>query len=80
MSGMALASDGVLSKQELTPGGYCHMQFPAMHQRSLAGDQPVLKDESTGDIIDFYGPCDESPTAKDQVAAQKLDEQHRFAR
>ena len=77
VSGMALASDGVLSRQELTSGSYCHMQFPAMHQRSLAGDQPVLKDEGT-DIIDFYGPCDESPTGKDQVAAQRLDGQHRF--
>jgi hypothetical protein len=78
VSGVALASDGVLPKQELTPGSYCHMQFPAMHRRSLAGDQPMLKDEATGDIIDFYGPCDESPTGKDQVAAQRLDEQHRF--
>jgi hypothetical protein len=50
---MALASDGVLSKQELSPDGHCHMKFPAMHQRSLARDQPVLKDEPTGDVIDF---------------------------
>jgi|ERR671918_589062 hypothetical protein len=78
VSSMALASDGVLSKQELNPGGYCHLQFPAIHQRSLAGDQAVLKDEGTGDVIDFYGPCDESPTGNDQVQSQRLDEQHRF--
>jgi hypothetical protein len=33
----------------------------------------------TGDIIDFYGRCDEDPLGKDQVAAQKLDdERHSF--
>jgi len=42
-----------------------------MHQRSLAGDQPVLKDERTGDVIDFYGPCDDSPTGQDQVQSQR---------
>jgi hypothetical protein len=32
-----------------------------------------------GDIIDFYGSCDEDPLGKDQVAAQKLvDEQRSF--
>jgi hypothetical protein len=77
VSSMVLASDGVLSKQELNPGGYCHMQFPAIHQRSLAGTQPVLK-EGTGDVIDFYGPCDESPTGNDQVQSQRLEEQQRF--
>ena len=80
VSGVALASDGVLSRQELAPGTYCHMQFPAMHRRSLAGDQPVLKDEGTGDIIDFYGPCDHDPLGKDEIQAQKLQRQHRFER
>ena len=31
----------------------------------------VLKDERTGDVIDFYGPCDESPTGQDQVQSQR---------
>jgi hypothetical protein len=76
--GTALASDGIVSKQELTPDSYCHMEFPAVRQRTLAGDNPVLKDSTTGDVIDFYGPCDNNPTGSDQVAAQKLEEQHRF--
>ncbi len=71
--------DGILSKQELTPDSYCHMKFPAMHRRSLAvGNEPELKSENKDDVIDFYGPCDESPSGKDQVQEQRLEEEHRF--
>lgn len=72
------AADGVISKQESTPGSYCHMKFPAMDEKTLASDHPTLKDD--GDVIDFYGPCNEAPTGKDQVAVQKLEEQHRWER
>src|SRR5262245_553383 len=35
-SGVALAADnGVISKQELTPGGYCHEKFPAIRPSTL---------------------------------------------
>jgi hypothetical protein len=74
----AMAEDGILSKDELTADSYCHEKFPAMHQSTLGDDRPVLKDSSTGDVIDFYGPCDESPTGKDQVWQQKLEQEHRF--
>ncbi len=74
----ALASDGVLSKDEFTPGSYCHMKFPAIRQRTLATDNPELKNSDTGDVIDFYGPCDESPTGADQVTGQRLDEEHHW--
>jgi len=69
----AMAADGVIYKQEWTPGSYCHLKFPAIREETLAGDHPVLKDPSSGDIIDFYGPCDEDPIGEDQVGAQKLD-------
>jgi hypothetical protein len=74
----AVAADGVLLQQEDTLGSYCHMKFPAIRQRTLGDKQPELKASTTGDIIDFYGACDETPTGKDQVEAQRLDEQHRF--
>ena len=70
----AAAADGVLLKQEDTPGSYCHMQFPAMH--SLAGNQAELN--PTGDIIDFYGSCDEKPTGKDQVESQRIENRHNW--
>jgi hypothetical protein len=75
----ASAATGILSKDELTAGGYCHEEFPAIRRSTLVGDQPVLKDSSTGDVIDFYGPCDENPVGKDEVQAQRLEDQHRFA-
>jgi hypothetical protein len=74
----AMAADGILSKDELTPGSYCHEKFAAIRRSTLGDDQPTLKDSSTGDVIDFYGPCDESPTGKDQTWEQKLDDEHRF--
>ncbi len=74
----AFAADGVIFKQELTPGSYCHLKFPAIRGRTLAGNHPVLKDPSEGDIIDFYGPCDEDPLGADQIHEQKLDHYHRF--
>ena len=79
-SEMAVATDGVMYKQELTPGSYCHLKLPAIRGRTLAGNHPILKDSSEGDIIDFYGPCDENPLGKDQVHEQKLDHYHRFQR
>jgi hypothetical protein len=71
----AKASDGVLLKQEDTAGSYCHMKFPAMHAKTLSTDNPTLKTADTGDVIDFYGPCNESPTGADQIHDQRQDEQ-----
>ena len=78
LAGNALAADGVLLKQEYTPGSYCHMKFPAIRPKTLATDQPELKQSDTGDVIDYYGSCDESPSGKDQVAEQRLEEQHHW--
>jgi len=74
----AIAADGVIYKQELIPGSYCHLKFPAIQGGTRAGDRPVLKDSSDGDAIDFYGPCDEDPLGQDQIHEQKLDRYHRF--
>ena len=74
----AIAEDGILSKDQFTAGSYCHERFSAIRQGTLDSAQPALKDSSTGDVIDFYGPCDENPAGQDQVHEQKLDAQHRF--
>ena len=74
----AVAQDGVLSEDQLAGTGYCHEKFPAIRQSTLGDDQPALKDSSTGDVIDFYGPCGENPVGKDQVRTQELEEQHRW--
>jgi hypothetical protein len=75
-AGTVKASDGVITKDEFTPGSYCHMKFPALQENSLGTNHPTLKSATSGDVIDFYGPCNENPTGQDQVDAQKLDRQH----
>lgn len=80
LTGAALADSTVGSQASSNEGGYCHMKFPAIRARTLAGDHPQLKPSSTGDLIDFYGACDESPTGKDQVISQRQEEQLRFGR
>jgi len=74
----AIAEDGMLSKDQFTGTSYCHEKFPAIRQSTLGNDQPELKDSSTGDVIDFYGPCDENPLGKDRLQTQKLEDQHRL--
>jgi hypothetical protein len=70
----ALAEDdGIISKQEFTPGSYCHEKFPAIRSSTLDTDHPTLKSSDTGDVIDYYGPCDESPLGQDQIREQKMD-------
>ena len=61
----AVAEDGILSKDQLTADSYCHVKFPALRESTLGNDEPVLQGSSTGDVIDFYGPCDENPVGTD---------------
>lgn len=74
----AFAANGIILKQELTPNSYCHLKFPAIREETLAGDHPVLKVPNEGNLIDFYGPCDEDPVGKDQVHEQRIENQHRW--
>jgi hypothetical protein len=77
-TGTAFSADGILFKQQLAPGSnYCHMKFPAIREDSLNWGQPVLKDSNSGDIVDFYGSCNESPGGRDQVNVQKSTHQAR---
>jgi hypothetical protein len=70
--GSALAAaEGVISNEVIIPGVYCHLTFPAIREETLTGDHPVLKDPSSGDIIDFYGPCDHEPLGKDEIESQR---------
>ena len=73
-------AEGVISKDAFAEGSYCHIKFPAIEERTLSWKRPVLKDSSEGDIIDFYGPCNHDPLGKDEIHAQLLDLQHRWAR
>ncbi len=54
---------------------YCHLKFPAIDQSSFGSDQLVLKSADTGDMIDYYGPCDHDPLGKEEAAKQLHDAQ-----
>lgn len=73
LSGAVGAQEGILYKVQAGNTNYCHMKFPAIDTRTLDWDRPVLKDSRTGDIIDFYGPCDFDPLGKQAVLSQKQD-------
>jgi hypothetical protein len=68
---------GVISQDVLTDGSYCHTKFESIREESLASSRPVLKDSD--DFVDFYGPCNHDPLGKDEIQAQKIELQHRFA-
>ena len=69
------AGNGIIEKVPLTADSYCHEKFPAMQGRTLGTNDPTLKSANTGDVIDFYGPCNEKPTGKDQQWEQRLDQE-----
>jgi hypothetical protein len=71
LSAMSVAADGVISKDVLPEGDYCHMKFPAIREDTLAWKHPVLEDDSSGNIIDFYGPCDHDPLGEKEIQSQK---------
>jgi hypothetical protein len=71
---------GVISKDALAAGDYCNMKFAAIREETLGSPHPVLKEANEGDIVDFYGPCNHDPLAREEVQAQLLQLQHRRAR
>ncbi len=74
--GVAIADDGVLFQEE-GADNYCHTVFQAARPGDTA--TPYMTGW-LGDTIDFYGPCDESPTSRDQMIEQKHQESFRFGR
>lgn len=65
-----VAAEGTVQKLGSTSDGYCHLKIPAVRPSTLAFDAE-LKSTTTGDVIDFYGPCSHDPKSKEEIAAQK---------
>lgn len=61
-------ADVILNKERIEGTNYCHMKFPAIKESTLSWRDPVQKAPSSGDIIDFYGPCNYDPDG--ELAAQ----------
>jgi hypothetical protein len=66
----AVEADEMISSVPSDTMDYCHLKFPAMSEDSLSWQQPVL-DPLSGNIVDFYGPCDYNPTGSDEIRAQR---------
>jgi len=54
---------------------YCHLKFPAIDPQTLSSSTPKLKAADTGDIVDFYGPCDYDPLGWEEVCKQRVQQQ-----
>lgn len=74
----ANAMDAFVTKVPAREGTYCHLQFPAIRPSTLAGKRPQLKSSQTGDLIDYYGACDHDPLSRDEVLAQRRDDERRW--
>jgi hypothetical protein len=66
----AFGAEGILYEAQLSGTNYCHLRFPAIREETLTWSRPVLRSADSGDVIDFYGPCDYDPVGKDAAGAQ----------
>ena len=73
-------AEGVISRDVLANGSYCHMKFPAIHEATLSTKYPLLESPDSGDVIDSYASCDHDPLGQDEINAQLLELQHRTDR
>jgi len=77
LSAVSTRAETVISNDVFSNGSYCHTKFESIREGTLASSEPVLKD--VDDIVDFYGPCNHDPLGKEEIQAQRIEEQHRFA-
>jgi hypothetical protein len=68
--------EGIVSKEALGDGNYCHMKFESIRESTLGEKQPLLNDSGSADIVDFYGPCHHDPLGN-EIRAQELDSRRR---
>lgn len=76
LMGCGAGRSGAILYQREAGNGYCNTKF-----RPVGPSDPGKPGSTgSGDVIDYYGPCDERPNSKDQIAAQRRFEQFRFGR
>ncbi|HXV80943.1 MAG TPA: hypothetical protein VEG60_13780 [Candidatus Binatia bacterium] len=66
----SVESQEMISSIPTDTTAYCHLEFPAMHEGSLSWHPPVL-DPLTGNIVDFYGPCDYDLLDSEEIRVQR---------
>jgi hypothetical protein len=77
LGAVSTRAETAISNDVFSNGSYCHTKFESIREGTLASSEPVLKD--VDDIVDFYGPCNHDPLGKEEIQAQRIEEQHRFA-
>jgi len=65
---------GLVSKNGDVTESDCPTPIRASTPESFLGEQPVLKHPNSGEVIDYYGPCEEIPVGQDQPATERLDQ------
>ena len=73
---MAAQIDEYIEKVPLGLGNYCLEKFPAIEWQTLASNDPALRNNHNA--IDYYAPCDASPTGQDQQQQRRLEQDQRF--
>ena len=63
-----------LLSKEVVDQNYWHLRFRAAESSDIA------RPSEPGEIVDFYGPCDETPTSRNQILALRRFRQFRFGR
>jgi opacity protein-like surface antigen len=76
----AAAVNGVISSTSAASVDYCHSKFPAIRQSTLGTSDPQLKRQTTGDVVDYYGPCNHNPRGKTEAAEQEHEYEMRLDR
>ena len=69
----AWGEDALVKVSADPQGNYCRMKFPAIREDTLNWARPVLKDASSKDVIDFYGPCNHDPLGREEIEAQRAE-------
>src|SRR5258706_1090087 len=66
---------GLLVKEEFVPDGFCRMEILALTTQGFAGQPAISKRTDSDEVIDYYGPCSETPVGRDQADSQRLSPQ-----
>jgi hypothetical protein len=66
---------GIVGEIPGAPIGHCHMKFPAIDEKTMGTDRPRLEPPDSGNIVDFYGPCDHDPLGAEEVQRQMNENQ-----
>jgi len=73
-AGVASKTEAVPTQEVARAGEYCHKKLPA-----VGPTVPTMVQPASGDIIDYYGPCD-GPSVSEQIEQQRRFEAFRFGR